>query len=154
LGIVVLIFPGLAFGGTWDYDPEFEAWLMLFPGELNLGLPVRHPSGGDYWETIVPLVVVFQCLRFREGWQVSLNGGDFVSGNHTVKRQWMEWRIYPGNYESLKPAGQELILARSRDFRGNERGFFYYLLNFRLLLDEWVPAGEYTGEMRVTLFCW
>lgn len=154
LAIVVILFPGVAFGGLYDYDPEFNAWLLLFPGEVNLGLPQRHPSGGDYWETRSPLNIAFQCLRFRRGWQVSINGGDFKSGNHTIRRQEMEWRVSPGNYESMKPAGQEVILARSQDYPGHEWGLFYFMLNFRMLLDEWAPAGEYSSEMRVTFFCW
>src|SRR5690606_40147892 len=64
----------------------------------------------------ISLNIAFQCLRFRRGWQVSINGGDFKSGNHTIRRQEMEWRVSPGNYESMKPAGQEVILARSQDY--------------------------------------
>ena len=36
LAIVVILFPGVAFGGLYDYDPEFNAWLLLFPCEVNL----------------------------------------------------------------------------------------------------------------------
>ena len=31
---MVILFPGVAFGGLYDYDPEFNAWLLLSPVRL------------------------------------------------------------------------------------------------------------------------
>ncbi|HHU81971.1 MAG TPA: hypothetical protein GXZ26_03120 [Firmicutes bacterium] len=154
LGLVVIFFPGLVFGGLIDYYPEYDAWLALFPGEVDLGLPAPGSSGGDYWETRTPLIITFQCPQPGRNWQLSLNGNDFAAGNHIIKRQRMEWRNWTGSYQSMKPARQELILARSRDFPGNEWILHLLFLYFRLQLDQWEPAGEYASEMRVTLFCW
>ncbi|NLY88241.1 MAG: hypothetical protein GX085_01255 [Firmicutes bacterium] len=152
--IVVLFFPGLIFAGTWDYYPEHNAWLLLSTGEVNLGLPAPGPSGDDYWEARNALLIIFQCLKRGRRWQVSLNGGDFVAGNHAIKRHRMEWRTASGSYQSLKPAGHELVLAQSGDYPGSELNLHLLLLSFRLSLAQWEPAGEYAGEMRVTLFCW
>ena len=153
LGTMVMFFPGMALAGLIDYYPEYDgAFLLLMRGEIDLGLPTPAPSGGDYWEMRNALLVLFRCPR--EQWQVILNGDDFVSGTHSVRRQLMEWRNESGYYQSMKPAGNYLVLARSEDFPGNILYLHYLWLSFRLSLPQWAPAGEYASEMQVTLFCW
>ncbi|NLZ44711.1 MAG: hypothetical protein GX894_07625 [Clostridia bacterium] len=152
LEIMVMFFPGVALAGLWDYYPEYDAFLLLSRGDINMGLPVPQPSGGDYWEAQNALFILFRCPR--EHWQVILDGDDFVSGQHSIPRHWMEWRAGSGDYQSMKPAGYGLVLARSEDFPDNILDIHYLFLSFRLLLPQWKPAGEYASEMQVTLFCW
>lgn len=153
--LMLIISPGLALGSTIDIYPEHLAWLLLSTGEVDLGLPVPDPSGhGDCWELRNALYIMFQCLQPREKWQVSLNGSDFVSGKYSIKRNRMELKIGEGSYQSLKPAGHELVLARSEDFPGNDITLHILRLSFRLLLSKWEPSGEYAGEMNVTVFFW